>query len=475
MEFTSIADLTTGSTNCRLQCRVSRLWVAVNINTDMVSHLDMILVDSKGNDIWVQIPPLLMDTFQPLLRDQEVYIFSDFNVLFTSLTYRPIANEYIIHFSGKPTVEHVPTVPLSIPTFKFTFMKASEMKANYKKTTVLSDIVGQLMDSTDRMFSCKGGRKSTRKVIRMKLIEGDEVKVVLWGRLLPKLESIVNVAGESTVVLVISSIYVTEFNGEYSFSSSVSTVLLPYIDIPEVKACHAGIGPNNPPVLVEAPPPPEIPVATMPQLQELSMDFKNEGNVYSVECKVVDVHPIWCYMGCPTCVKKFPDGRDAFYCNKCKRTTNIKAAKPNTIRYRLRLRVQSESISATFVVFEQVAERFFGASADNLFQLNGNQIDVPPQQVLKILGNTVKFHVKFKINMYSSTQPDFIVVQIPEDPAADTTSGLHKDSSSQSINSGLETSGTSSHLSDLSDEVQHDTPSNATPSNALTRKQPMLP
>ncbi|CAI0411428.1 unnamed protein product [Linum tenue] len=130
MSFNGIRDLESEKQLWSGHCRVSRAWLGVNVTTDKVLHFDLILMDAKGNDIWVHIPPVLQEHFKRLLKEQQVYTIKNFELHTTQLKYRPIANT-------KTTVEHVPDVP-SIPVFKFTFLKASEMASKLNDVVVLS-------------------------------------------------------------------------------------------------------------------------------------------------------------------------------------------------------------------------------------------------------------------------------------------------------------------------------------------------
>ncbi|CAI0399542.1 unnamed protein product [Linum tenue] len=292
MAFNGIRDLDSEKQLWSGHCRISRAWLGVNVTTDKVLHFDLILMDSKGNDIWVHIPPVLQDHFKRLLQEQQVYNIKNFEIHTTQLKYRPIANTYIMSFSRKTTVQHVPDVP-SIPAFKFSFLKASEL----------------------------------------------------------------------------------------CFNSSGSTVLYPNLDIPEVKAF--------------------------------------------------------------------------------------------TTRYRIQLDVESNSGPATFIIFEYEAKRFFGVSGNELFNRTGQNNEAPPADLLKIVGVTKLFHVKFKINLYSDSQADFTVLKILEPTAQSPASVLHKDASCSSITSGVESSQTSSQHSTpipAHQEADKGVSVDMTPDNKLKRK-----
>ncbi|CAI0559008.1 unnamed protein product [Linum tenue] len=332
MDSQSIRDLDSEKKIWSGQCRVSRMWLGVNVHTDKVLHLDPILMDSKGNDIWVQIPPVLIEKFKKVLKENHVYIIKNFDINTTGLKYRPIGNPYLIQFSRKTIVYHVLEVP-AIPTFKFSFLNASQMAGKLGHVVILSDAI-----TTTSLT-----RKTIRKELTLQLIEGDVVKVFIWGRVIQQFDKIIDAHGDDQTILVISAVSVGEFKDELSFSSSGSTVVYRNLDIPAVKA-----------------------FAT---------------------------------------------------------------------RYRVQLEVQSDLKSAVFVLFEYEGKRYFGLSGHELFQKNGQNGDLPPDELLQLVGLTKKFHVKFKINLFADSQADFTVLRILE-PAPKSLScvckglnvaGLHLD------------------------------------------------
>ncbi|CAI0423599.1 unnamed protein product [Linum tenue] len=67
-----LKDLATHSRKWIIQCRVARKWIATNCNTGKVLHMDMVLLDSEGSDIWAMVPPLLISKFESSLKEQEV-------------------------------------------------------------------------------------------------------------------------------------------------------------------------------------------------------------------------------------------------------------------------------------------------------------------------------------------------------------------------------------------------------------------
>ncbi|CAI0530646.1 unnamed protein product [Linum tenue] len=318
MDSQSIRDLESEKKIWSGQCRVSRMWLGVNVHTDKVLHLDLILMDSKGNDIWVQIPPVLIKKFKKLLKENHVYIIKNFDINTTGLKYRPIGNPYLIQFSRKTTVHHVPEVH-AIPTFKFSFLNASQMAGKLGHVVILSVLCNQ---------SC----------------------LSLWN--------------------------------------------------------HRHL------------------------LNSLLFHFLNFCNYKRIQ----------------------------------------------TRRYRVQLEVQSDLKSAVFVLFEYEGKRYFGLSGHELFQKNGQNDDLPPDELLQLVGLTKKFHVKFKINLFADSQADFTVLRILEPTPKGEGYMIHKDGSSSSIASGPASSQPSSDQSGQSaTEKSIETPvdSDANRDNKLKRKMPL--
>ncbi|CAL1378820.1 unnamed protein product [Linum trigynum] len=423
MAFNGIRDLDSEKQLWSGHCRVSRAWLGVNVTTDKVLHFDLILMDSKGNDIWVHIPPVLQEHFKRLLQEQQ-------------------------------------------------------MASKLNDVDVLSDVVGQVVQHSDAIKTTNLARKTIRKELQLKLIEGDVVKFVIWGRVIAEFDKLIKPGDDEQVILVVTAVSVKPFQGELCFNSSGSTVLYPNLDIPEVKAFTTSNVQPQQPVFVELPPPPSIPNVTLSELLELQLDPDNEECVYAVECKVVGIKPFWCYMGCPTCVLKPMERHGEYYCVKCNKPTPTRAAK-----YRIQLDVESNSGPATFIIFfflvetfiifEYEAKRFFGVSGDELFNKTGQNSEVPPADLLKMVGVTKLFHVKFKINLYSDSQADFTVLKILEPTAQSPASVLHKDASCSSITSGVESSQTSSQHSipiPAHQEADKGVFVDITPDNKLKRK-----
>ncbi|CAI0590256.1 unnamed protein product [Linum tenue] len=135
-----LKDLATHSRKWIIQCRVARKWIATNCNTGKVLHMDMVLLDSEGSDIWAMVPPLLISKFESSLKEQEVYEIRHFKVALTKNSFRPVPNRLMIEFDSATLVQHVQSVP-KIPLHKFYFLKQADMMQKlYDKKNLSGDL-----------------------------------------------------------------------------------------------------------------------------------------------------------------------------------------------------------------------------------------------------------------------------------------------------------------------------------------------
>ncbi|CAI0390398.1 unnamed protein product [Linum tenue] len=102
-----LKDLSTNSRKWIIQTRVSQKWIATNCNTGKLLHMDLVLIDSEGSDIWAMIPPFLIPKFESTLKEQEVYEIRHFKVALTKNTFRPVPNRLMLEFHSATLVQHV--------------------------------------------------------------------------------------------------------------------------------------------------------------------------------------------------------------------------------------------------------------------------------------------------------------------------------------------------------------------------------
>ncbi|CAL1401462.1 unnamed protein product [Linum trigynum] len=204
-----LKDLSTNSQKWIIQTRVSWKWIATNCNTRKLLHLDLVLINSEGSDIWAMIPPFLIPKFESTLKEQEVYEIRHFKVTLAKNAFRPVPNRLMLEFDSATLVQHVKSFP-SIPSYKFYFLEHSDM-------------MQRLYDKKNLSVTSKISATKCWKDITLKLIEGEMLRVTLWGSIGNQLDDIVSHSEGRPVILTITSVFVDEYKGELCLSSTGAT------------------------------------------------------------------------------------------------------------------------------------------------------------------------------------------------------------------------------------------------------------
>ncbi|CAN1156904.1 hypothetical protein LINPERHAP2_LOCUS21215 [Linum perenne] len=110
---------------CSLECRVSRVWMAINPKTKNVLHMDLIVIDEK-------------------LEEQTIYLIQNFKVLNASMTYSPVSNKLFIEFTASTVVQEIQHLNM-IPHYKFAFIKVSEIDRKCEGRIILSGKVSSII------------------------------------------------------------------------------------------------------------------------------------------------------------------------------------------------------------------------------------------------------------------------------------------------------------------------------------------
>ncbi|CAL1393782.1 unnamed protein product [Linum trigynum] len=200
----------------------------------------MVLLDAKGDAIWVQVPRNLIKRFDSKIEEQAICVIAKFKVrpLTSNTKYRPLNNPLVIEFLPGTTIRPTDSTQ-SIPRHFFIFIQHSDIPQNVNNRMILLDVFGLLKECLPPITTTNLRGRSTRKEIKIMLLEGVVVDIVLWGRLITQLDEIILVAGSKPIILVIPCVFVTKYNGgDLKLSSSTATKLYGNLDLPEVAAFH---------------------------------------------------------------------------------------------------------------------------------------------------------------------------------------------------------------------------------------------
>ncbi|CAN1161787.1 hypothetical protein LINPERHAP2_LOCUS24130 [Linum perenne] len=379
--------------------RVCRKWRALNTKSCTLMHLDLILIDEKGDQIHVQIPRTHEAKYTTQIQEQQVYKFTNFKMKAAEQDYKPVKNPKAIQFTS---------------------------------TTIVQPMTGK-----DHILKDKG----------------TEIKVTIWNNVVEQYKSIMEGKEPPGTVLLITGTFVTEHKGNLKISSSSATKIIVEPELPEVHHNNQGSveqetqnPPTNTSVII---PPTETEEVTLQDLHNKKNHEENKDNYYFVTSTIVAVRDGWNYIGCLECMRRVEDITDdynqdqlpnknvdqhlspmkqqmttkMYHCSNCKKTTT-----QATRRYQVKLNVMDNSGEGRFVLLDYEGVRFFDNTADQLHTTTEG--DRLPQQILNMVGK--KFTFKIKLNTSNLINPygEYAISKIapyPEGttPKEDTISPTH--------------------------------------------------
>ncbi|CAN1125820.1 hypothetical protein LINPERHAP2_LOCUS3077, partial [Linum perenne] len=152
-------------------------------------------------------------------------------------------------------------------------------------------------------------------------------------------------------------------------------------------------------------------VVTIAELNSLIKDAANKHKFFLVDCTIKGVRNGWCYMGCQACAKKVVNAVPDYFC--CK-----KARTETSPRYRIQLEVCDDTDESDFVLLDHLAESILGLTAKKLYELNGNETEIPPVLVMNLMDKSMKIQVQVNEYNIRTARNEFTITKILDAPKA---------------------------------------------------------
>ncbi|CAN1827835.1 Replication protein A 70 kDa DNA-binding subunit C [Linum perenne] len=364
------------------------------------------MVCCMGNDIWGMIPEGLISSFD-FLEDQQVYIIQNFKVVNAPNQFRPVANRYAIEFSASTAVEKVENIS-AIPEYNFTFIHESEIPTNIHNRLVLFDTIGYVEEYRQpRVHSTKW------KELILKITKDFSVLVLVWGEWKALMDAIVAENGDNPFILIVTSVFVREFNGKPALSTSSATQFYANPKIPQIAEFKERDTDDTLPTPVYTDPS-DITSSNLVTLEQLNAALtvtENQDKYFIVSCRTEALKDGWCYTGCESCSKKVDDKVPDYFCCKIVRTNT-------TARYRIQLEVFDDTNKSDLVLLDNLGESILGLPAERLYQINGNDRVNPPILITNLVGKEMKVQVQVKAYNIRTGRNEFTITQIIDAPKA---------------------------------------------------------
>ncbi|CAN1136499.1 hypothetical protein LINPERPRIM_LOCUS21132 [Linum perenne] len=280
--------------------------------------------------------------FRKNVQKQKIYIMEKFKVMPATGGFRPVQNKLIIQFTSSTTVREIPEMR-SIPNYKFSFATEAYVFSNIDESKQLTDAMGAVVHKEDTRVRQFRTKTTTVKNIKLQFTDGYVIIVTLWGPLATEMDKISDVAGDKITILIVSSVWVKNFNGFVYLSTTGASKLY---------------GTKKYPAILK-----NVDAVTIEQLALLTSDNANKDKVFMVQCIVTGVNYGWSYNGCANdmCLRKIEDVMEnyvcGFYDHKMLKTV---------ARYRVSMNVFDSTGTAEFILLDKEGVKYYGIKAEDL-------------------------------------------------------------------------------------------------------------
>ncbi|EEE60434.1 hypothetical protein OsJ_13642 [Oryza sativa Japonica Group] len=249
MAFDLLCDISLASRGWKIRARIARMWDYTGTANDVPPmHVDLVLVDEKGNAMYAEIPGVEADKFRPLLQESKVYTFSKFLVLPSKPAYKPFPNKYMIKLTPWTNVEQVNEVPADFPSHVFNLVQFSDLSQRVGMQEYFTDVIGMIIGVSKLAYVRMASKTSDtpKRVIALRDLANCEVKLVLWGEHALDFDAdAVHSVGQDNVVV---GIFVGTLMKAYNKTLSGGSACKWYLneDIPEINQFFDSLGDSAP-------------------------------------------------------------------------------------------------------------------------------------------------------------------------------------------------------------------------------------
>ncbi|KAJ1256472.1 hypothetical protein BS78_K019800 [Paspalum vaginatum] len=156
-----------------IRVRVYRKWEYCGRTGDgELVHVDLVLIDEKGNAMYAEIPTKDAKEKSPLVQEGSIYIISRF-----------LPGNYMIEFNFYTEVQPVPEDAVIMPELVYHLTPFSQLECHAGDQSRFIDVVGVLVEISDAktMHLTNSAAPVISRDIVLRDLTHFEIKVTLWG------------------------------------------------------------------------------------------------------------------------------------------------------------------------------------------------------------------------------------------------------------------------------------------------------
>ncbi|KAK2440741.1 replication factor A protein [Trifolium repens] len=360
-DCTMIKDITTNSHNVSCHVRVVRKWLAVNPKDHQtVFSMECVLLDSQGHKIQSTMRHQLIYLFKDQLQEGKVYDLIGLGVIPNNKgEYRATRHPCKLVWEKNTKVEN--KSDSSVPPDVLTFTDPRDVFDDTYDINYLCHLTGILCTiGVERSF---GQGKNKGKLNYVELDNnGYRFKITLFGSEVDELNSFITSGNATNAVVVVLFAKVRIWNGSRNLNTSLGS---------------------------------------------------SQESVFIIlaEIKSIDDR-VWWYQSCKTHNIKVSPDADEYYCNKCK--MHVSDVVP---RYYLKLHVEDETRSATFVMFDKDAYILLNKTCAELVNSvkKSPNPQVLPKELTNLTSRTYLFKIACDLAIGTKFEPSYKVKTVTDD------------------------------------------------------------
>ncbi|KAL6508619.1 hypothetical protein OROGR_023330 [Orobanche gracilis] len=272
--FDMIKDLNDSKHLWKIVVRIADLWyIQMPPKPD---HLEMILMDSKGDKIQVSIRKDDFTEWNGKLKEHHTYVMHNSHVVRNDLQYKTCEHAYRMQFTSGTTLKEkdLPDIPL----YEFQFKSFSDILAGNCRTYLLVDSMGVVHE-----VNYSQPNANLKKVVfTMKDISGDLISCTLWEEHAIKFMNYCHSKPiDAPIIIILTHAWIKESQGKYPPSVSNSwygSKLLINEDIPDIDKFKSSFDANQNC---------ETSSQRLTQMSQYSQLFEQERFMYKAESKTI--------------------------------------------------------------------------------------------------------------------------------------------------------------------------------------------
>ncbi|XP_057418467.1 uncharacterized protein LOC130712666 [Lotus japonicus] len=361
--------------------------------------------------------------FDSAIVEGSVYSISKFNVTDSTGPFRPARHAHKLTFELDTKVIPVPANWVTHTMFN-SFTSLEEIFSPGFDANYLVDFMGVLIGyGTEKTFE-RYGQINKQNHIEIES-NGKTIKCTLFGSYVDSLNAFLSSGNGDNAVVVLHMAKVNVFNGKINLQNAYNTTKLLFNpDFPEAVEYKQRFIDNSENVsksLTQLSDPEKIseedeflkggPRKTISEVKQWKM---RSTCIVIATISDVDESGSWYYIACK-CNKSVSEDSDQYFCANCNRHV-VKASV--TSRFCIRVSVDDDSESATFVIFDRDAASLLKTTCQALIDIHkkpNEPIPTPPE-VKGLLGMKLLFKVECSDAVNFRYEPTYRVKKICSNP-----------------------------------------------------------